>query len=118
MNSSFGWADEISRLFFVWAIFLGIPIGIRARAHIGITMLTSRLPQRQQERLQTGTSAIGACLMALVTWEAVVISVQQWDELMISVDISNAWFTLALAVGCLHACLHLTRITLFGQYAA
>src|SRR6478609_12241634 len=31
LNQSLGWADEISRLCFVWSIFLAIPLGIRAR---------------------------------------------------------------------------------------
>ena len=38
LNSSIGWADEMSRLTFVWSIFLGIPLGIRAGAHIGMEL--------------------------------------------------------------------------------
>ena len=44
LNSSLGFADELSRLTFVWSIFLGIPLGIRRGSHIGIEFLTARLP--------------------------------------------------------------------------
>jgi len=42
LNSSLGFADEMSRLTFVWSIFLGIPLGIRLGAHIGMELLSSR----------------------------------------------------------------------------
>ena len=42
LNSSLGFADELSRLTFVWSIFLGIPLGIRLGAHIGRDRLQSR----------------------------------------------------------------------------
>ena len=43
-NTGIGWADEVSRLAFVWCVFLGIAVAVRARAHIGITLLADALP--------------------------------------------------------------------------
>ena len=45
LKNSIGWADEVSRLAFVASIFLAIPLGIRTRSHIGIELVTSRLPE-------------------------------------------------------------------------
>jgi TRAP-type transport system small permease protein len=114
LNSSIGWADEVSRLMFVWSIFLAIPLGIRLGAHIGIEMLTARLPAPVRDLLARAVALLGAALMALVCYEAAVITWDQWDEQMASVNASAALFILALFIGCGHAALHLAWIVLTG----
>jgi TRAP-type C4-dicarboxylate transport system permease small subunit len=115
LNSSIGWADEISRLMFVWSIFLAIPLGIKLGVHIGIEMLTSRFSAGVQDALARAVSLASAALMALVCYEAIVITWDQWDEQMASVNASAALFILALAVGCGHSALHLIWIALTGK---
>ena len=114
LNSSIGWADEVSRLMFVWSIFLAIPLGIKLGAHIGIEMLTARLPALVREALARIIALSGAALMGLVSWQAAVITWDQWDEQMASASASAALFILALAVGCGHSALHLLWIVLNG----
>jgi TRAP-type C4-dicarboxylate transport system permease small subunit len=118
LNDSIGWADEVSRLTFVWLIFLAIPLGIKAGVRIGIELLTSRLPASLQDALARSVAAVAAGLMLLVCYESVVISWQQWDELMISVDLSAALFYLAVAAGSAHSALHLIWIVLSGAVNA
>jgi TRAP-type C4-dicarboxylate transport system permease small subunit len=115
LNSSIGWADEVSRLMFVWSIFLAIPLGIKLGVHIGIEMVTARLPASAQDLLARAVALAAAALMALVCYEAVVITWDQWDEQMASVNASAALFILALAVGCGHSALHLLWIVLTGK---
>ena len=117
LNNSIAWADEVSRLLFVWSIFLAIPIGIRRQSHIGIGLFTDRLTASAQSLLARPVAVLAAALMMLVSWQAFAISVAQWDELMVSIDLSAAYFLLAVAVGCLLSALHLLRIACFGQYA-
>ncbi len=115
LNSSMGWADEVSRLMFVWSIFLAIPLGIKLGVHIGIEMVTARLPAAVQDVLGRAVALLSAALMALVTYEAAVITWDQWDEQMASVNASAALFILALAVGCAHSALHFIWIALAGK---
>jgi len=115
LNSSIGWADEVSRLMFVWSIFLAIPLGIKLGAHIGIEMLTARLPAAAQDALARAVALVAAALMALIAYEAAVITWDQWDEQMASVSASAALFILALAIGCGHSALHLLWIVLAGK---
>src|SRR3954470_6721901 len=61
-NTSFGWADELSRLTFVWSIFLAIPLGIRAGVHIGMQILVARLPAATQEAIARLMAAVAAAL--------------------------------------------------------
>lgn len=116
LNSSIGWADEVSRLLFVWSIFLAIPVGIRISRHIGVEIITARLPLRVQARLARAMCAIGCAVMLLVAYQALIIAFDQWDELMVSIDLSAGWFIVALVVGGAHSALHLFRLTIFGPY--
>ncbi|MEO6566329.1 MAG: TRAP transporter small permease subunit, partial [Casimicrobiaceae bacterium] len=102
-NTSFGWADELSRLTFVWSMFLAVPLGIRAGVHIGMEILTSRFPDRVQSALARLMAAIAAALMVLVAWQSAVVAFDQWDEKMASMEASAAWFIVAVAIGCAHS---------------
>ena len=115
LNSSVGWSDEVSRLMFVWSIFLAIPLGVKLGVHIGIEMLTARFPAGVQDMLARAVAFASAALMALVCYEALVITWDQWDEQMASVNASAAFFILALAIGCGHSALHLLWIVLTGK---
>ena len=44
LNTSLDWSDEVSRMLFVWCMFLAIPLGIREGAHVGIELLVGHLP--------------------------------------------------------------------------
>ena len=115
LNSSFGFADEMSRLTFVWSIFLGIPLGIRLGAHIGMELLSSRFAPRLQDILARAMAVIAAAMMVLIAWESAVVAFDQWDEMMASMNASAAWFIVAVGVGCGHSALHLAWIALTGK---
>ncbi|MDH3688826.1 MAG: TRAP transporter small permease [Gammaproteobacteria bacterium] len=117
-NSSIGWAEEISRLTFVWSIFLGIPLGIKAGSHIGIELLTARLPATLRNGIASLIAGLGAALMLLVCYEAAVITYTQWDEKLASADFSAALFVLAVAVGSAHSALHLIWLAATGERKA
>ncbi len=118
LNRSLDWADEISRLCFVWSIFLAIPLGIRARAHIGVEVLVARLPAALRGGLARLTALVSAAMLLLVAYESVVMCIDQWDEAMASVNASAAWFIVPLVWLGLHGALHLVWIALFPPAAA
>jgi TRAP-type C4-dicarboxylate transport system permease small subunit len=116
LKNSIGWADEVSRLAFVASIFLAIPLGIRTRSHIGIELFTSRLPARAAALLGKAMAIVAAGVMLLVAYQATRVAVDQWDELMSSVDVSAGFFLVPVAFGTAHSALHLLRIAAFGPY--
>jgi TRAP-type C4-dicarboxylate transport system permease small subunit len=116
LKNSIGWADEVSRLAFVASIFLAIPLGIRTRAHIGIELFTARLPERAAALLGKAMAIVSAGVMLLVAYQATRVAIDQWDELMASVDISAGLFLVPVAFGAAHSALHLLRIAAFGPY--
>ena len=98
-NMSLDWADEVSRLAFVWMIFLGVPLAARARSHVALTMLVDRL--RPDVRWVWGRflALVAATIAGVAAYEAAALCFDQWDELMASLDWSAQWFIVPVAVG-------------------
>lgn len=44
-GAGFAGAEELSRLLFVWLVFLGAILALRRRAHLGVELLQARLPR-------------------------------------------------------------------------
>lgn len=114
-NSSFGWADEASRLAFVWTMFLAIPLGVKAGVHIGMEIVVERLPAPWRDALARLMALIAMTMMLLVAWNSLWLAIDQWDELMASVNASAAWFIVPLVASGLHGALHLFWIALNGR---
>jgi len=45
LGTSFAGAEELSRLLFVWLVFLGAVLTLRRRAHLGVELVQARLPR-------------------------------------------------------------------------
>ncbi|OIQ65070.1 2,3-diketo-L-gulonate TRAP transporter small permease protein YiaM [mine drainage metagenome] len=45
LGDSFAGAEELSRLLFVWLVFLGAILTLRRRAHLGVELVQARLPR-------------------------------------------------------------------------
>jgi TRAP-type C4-dicarboxylate transport system permease small subunit len=117
LNSSIGWADEVSRMTFVWTMFMAIPLGIKAGAHIGIELVTGRLPPNLRSGLQRLMALLAMAMLLLIAWQTVLLAADQWDEMMSSLRFSSSWFLLPLALSGVHGALHLLWIALAGAPA-
>ena len=106
-NGSFDWADELSRLAFVWAIFLAIPLGIRDGTHVGIELVVTRLPDGARRLLAQGTDLLAAALMIVVLWCAIVVAAATWSERLGSIDVTSSVFFFPVILGAAHSALHL-----------
>lgn len=116
-NLSIDWADEVGRLAFVWSIFLAIPLGVRQGAHIGIDIVADKLPAALRAALKRLAAALSALMMMVVAWAAFGVALEQWDELMATVNWSVGWFIVPVGVGALLSALHLMRIVIVGPPA-
>lgn len=114
LNDSIDWAEEISRLCFVWTMFLAIPLGLKQGAHIGLELLVARLPLRARGGLFRLMSALAAVMSALVAWEAWKMSVDTWDEMIPSINLSSGLFFVAVFIGMAHSVLRLVALVIDG----
>lgn len=106
LNLSLDWADEIGRLSFVWAAFLGVPHGVKRGAHVGIDFVAKLLPPAPLAWVFRAGCVAAALLMAIVAWQSVVIARDTWDQLMPVLDFSTGWFYVAITVCGVHCVLH------------
>lgn len=98
LNSGITMSEELSRLAFVWMIFLGAALALRDHAHIGIDTLIRALPARAAKAavLLGYLLMLVACLLliqggleqAMLTWSAVTPAA----------GISMAWFMIPVVV--------------------
>lgn len=109
-NSSIDWSEEISRLLFVWCMFLAIPLGIREGAHVGIELLVAHIAAATRARLAKGCALGGAAMMVVVFWQAVSVAALTWDEMMQSVNLSTNWFMVPVAIAAAHSFLHFIQL--------
>ena len=110
LNTSIDWSEEISRLLFVWSMFLAIPLGIREGAHVGIELLVAHIAPQLREALKKGCAIGGAALMVVVFWQAVKVAAVTWDEMMQSLNLSTNWFMVPVAVAAAHSFFHFIQL--------
>jgi TRAP-type transport system small permease protein len=114
LNSSIDFADEGSRFFFVAAIFLALPHGIRAGVHVGIDLFVRMLPEVWKAAMFRLVSAISALLMVMVVWTGCVATFDKWGELMPTLPISAGFYYVPVVITGLHGFLHLLLLTFTG----
>lgn len=62
------WTEEVTRIAFVYSIFVGAAIGVRERAHLNVDFLLVLLPERLRRVLQLVTQALVGVLLAAIVW--------------------------------------------------
>lgn len=99
-NSGIAWSEELSRLVFVWLIFLGAILASKEHAHIGFDTLVKRLPEGGRKLLIVVSGLVMlACCAALVVggWEQTVINLGNQYPVL---GISYAWlYAVAIVFG-------------------
>lgn len=107
LDTSIDSADELSRLFFVWSIFLAIPHGIKVGIHVGIDAVVMQLSKHWRQRLARVTALFSAVLMVILFWSAAQSVGDKWQELMPTVEMTAAVFYIAVLICAGHSLMHL-----------
>lgn len=110
LNTSIDWSDEVSRLLFVWCMFLAIPLGIREGSHVGVELLVTHFPPDLRRGIARVTTAAAIGLMAIVLYQTVIVAWDTWDELLPTVNLSANWFLVPVALSAAHSILHLLQL--------
>lgn len=98
MNTGISVSDELSRLLFVWMVFLGAAAALFERAHLGVDTLVHALPRSGR----IVCFALSNALMLYATW---LIATGTWKQFEINLGmtspvmgISQGWFYAPLLV--------------------
>lgn len=107
LGSSIDSADELSRLFFIWAMFMAIPHGIKLGIHVSIDILIKQLNPSLQELLFRLMCVASAVLMILVFYVTTFVAADKWQELMPTIDVTAAVYYIPVLLSAGHSFLHL-----------
>lgn len=113
-NTSLDWAEDVARLLFVWSIFLAVPLGVKRGSHIAIELLTIRLAPPLRSFLVRLMAVGCAALMAVVCYQSTLLTVQQWDEFMPTLNVTAALFMVPVALGAAHSALYFAVLAAVG----
>lgn len=64
----FNWPEPLARYLMIWTVLLAISTGIVRREHIGLTMLTDRLPEKMRRSLLMLSDFITLLLFVYLFW--------------------------------------------------
>ncbi len=95
-NAPLVWTDEAAAYLFVWVAFLGWAMATRKRVHIGISVISDRLPPRWR-RVLHAFWCLGTLAFALILlFVGAMITRNNVDVRMVSIDF--AFWPVYLAV--------------------
>jgi TRAP-type C4-dicarboxylate transport system permease small subunit len=66
------WTEEVSRIAFVYTIFIGATIAVREKAHLNVDFLLVILPARVGRAISLAGTALVAVFLIVATWQGIV----------------------------------------------
>lgn len=118
LNYSMVFSNELSRLCFVWIIFLTMPLGVAKGYHVGITILDNLLKGRAIRAAFRLTVLLTIGLMGLVVVVSVQSVIARWGEILSTLPVPASVFFLPIVIGAVHSLLHLVVQFIEGERPA
>ena len=115
-HRTMGWTEEVARYLNVWIIFLGASIAAQQRLHLNVEIFVHRLLPRYHRHVAAGVT--GCCLVFLLVFvvSGSVKAVANFQQEMLSLPLSIAWFYFAIPVGSVLMMLELTLLLVYGDH--
>ncbi len=107
LNYAPAWCEEMARYLFIWVVFIGAPIGVRAREHMALRVLTDRLPHSRRVFCNVCIYVVAAVFLAALTWQGVEIVNRTTFQVSPTLEISMRWVYAAIPIGSGLMLLHL-----------
>jgi TRAP-type C4-dicarboxylate transport system permease small subunit len=114
LNSGLIFANELSRLGFVWMTFLVMPLGISRGLHVAIASVIANVPPAARRVMFRLGVALSAAFMAVVLAGAWISVGARASEPLNTLPITAQWFFWPLVIGAAWSLVHLTHQFLRG----
>ena len=66
LHRQFGYGEEMARYFMIYAIFIGISIGVRKEAHLGVEAFVGFLPKKVQPKVNAFSKVLCCIIYAIL----------------------------------------------------
>lgn len=120
LNTGILWAEELSRLIFVWVVFLGAHVAHTRGAHVSMTFITDRLPEKALNVVRViGTLAV-IVFLAVVAWSGyeLVARTVRFGRTTPILGISAGWGYASVPISALLMVTHVIRNLVSGKMNA
>ena len=108
-------ANELARLMFVWAIFLGFPLALSRGRHVGIEILDAVLARRWARLAIRVGAVFSAVLLAVIFWKSLDVMLFNWDQQLNTVPLSAGLFYLPVTISMAVSVVYLLVICFSGS---
>ena len=109
-HSGFVWAEELSRLLFVWIVYLGVPIAIRKFANIEVDYFVRYLNNNVQKKLKVSLYVFSAAFSFIIAFLGAIMVIENHQMFLRSLPISKAFQYLPLMLGFLMMGMNFIRV--------
>jgi TRAP-type C4-dicarboxylate transport system permease small subunit len=114
LSSSMAFSNELSRVLFVWTIFLGMPLALSRGRHVGISILDRLLPEpgaRNAIRLSAVASLVA---LAVVFYKSIELAARNWDQTLNTIPVTAGVYYLPIPIGIGLTIIFLAFMTISG----
>lgn len=98
-NSSMAFSNELSRVLFVWTIFLGMPLALSRGRHVGITLVDWILPPAGARGAIRVSSVAALLVLAVVFYKSIELTARNWDQTLNTIPVSAGVYYLPIPIG-------------------
>lgn len=95
------WSEELARLLMVWLALLGAALATREQQHLGLDVVVRQWPEEVQHMASIFVHlAVAIFAAAIMAWGGGQLVAARFEsgQMLPALDISRAWFYLALPV--------------------
>lgn len=96
LNSPLTWTEELARILFIWACYLGAPVATRRGNHVTILFVLDRVPKRLARLVGWGIQAVSLAFFLQLAILGAVLAVKSHSIEAITLPIP--WSLIYLAV--------------------
>ena len=90
------WSEELATFLFVWIVLIGAAVGFRKQSHLGINVLTKRLPERAALVLTTITNLAVILFFAVILFYGWQVAMSNMARRAYTLDLSVGYIRMAL----------------------
>lgn len=94
------WADDMAKLLFAWAAFLGADVAFRHSRLVGVDILTNKMPPKVEKCLILFTHTLMIFILAVFVKYSFQLGIANYKRFFQTLQsVSYSWVTFSLGVG-------------------
>lgn len=93
------WSVDLAQLLFVWISMFGADAALKKHAHVGVDLLTKKLPVRWQKIITLGTYLLCMMFLAFITYHGILLCINNYLRRYQTLKISYSFGTAAIPIG-------------------